>query len=74
MITTAEGVETKEQLDILRVEGCTQVQGFLYSQPQPVKEIPALLPKAAAASPRRLKFISESTHFAARLRVGMAAA
>jgi len=26
MITTAEGVETKEQLDILRTEGCTQVQ------------------------------------------------
>ncbi len=45
MITTAEGVETKEQLDILRVEGCTQVQGFLYSQPRPVKEIPALLQK-----------------------------
>jgi diguanylate cyclase (GGDEF)-like protein len=45
MITTAEGVETKEQLDILRVEGCTQVQGFLYSQPRPAKEIPALLQK-----------------------------
>jgi diguanylate cyclase (GGDEF)-like protein len=45
MITTAEGVETKEQLDILRAEGCTQVQGFLYSQPRPAKEIPALLQK-----------------------------
>ena len=29
MTTTAEGVETKEQLDILRTEGCTQVQGYL---------------------------------------------
>ena len=32
MITTAEGVETKEQLDILRAEGCTQVQGYLFSR------------------------------------------
>jgi diguanylate cyclase (GGDEF)-like protein/PAS domain S-box-containing protein len=47
MITTAEGVETKEQLAILRAEGCTQVQGFLFSEPRPAKEIPALLQKLA---------------------------
>ncbi|MGH6665504.1 MAG: EAL domain-containing protein, partial [Pseudolabrys sp.] len=45
MITTAEGVETKEQLTILRAEGCTQVQGFLFSEPRPAKEVPALLQK-----------------------------
>ncbi len=45
MITTAEGVETKEQLEILRDEGCTQVQGFLFSEPRPAKEVPALLQK-----------------------------
>jgi diguanylate cyclase (GGDEF)-like protein/PAS domain S-box-containing protein len=45
MITTAEGVETKAQLDILRAEGCTQVQGFLFSPPRPVAEIPAMLKK-----------------------------
>ena len=45
MITTAEGVETKEQLAILRDEGCTQVQGFLFSEPRPAKEVPALLQK-----------------------------
>jgi EAL domain-containing protein (putative c-di-GMP-specific phosphodiesterase class I) len=45
MITTAEGVETQEQLDILRTEGCTQVQGYLFSQPKPVAEIPAMLQK-----------------------------
>jgi EAL domain-containing protein (putative c-di-GMP-specific phosphodiesterase class I) len=45
MITTAEGVETREQLAILRTEGCTQVQGFLFSEPRPVKEIPAMLQK-----------------------------
>jgi diguanylate cyclase (GGDEF)-like protein len=43
MITTAEGVETEEQLDILRAEGCMQVQGFLFSQAVPAAEIPALL-------------------------------
>jgi diguanylate cyclase (GGDEF)-like protein len=43
MITTAEGVETEEQLEILRIEGCMQVQGFLFSRPKPVAEIPAML-------------------------------
>src|SRR5665213_3147640 len=45
MITTAEGVETKAQLDILRAEGCTQVQGYLFSMPRPVSEIPAMIRK-----------------------------
>jgi diguanylate cyclase (GGDEF)-like protein len=43
MATTAEGVETKEQLDMLRAEGCSQVQGFLFSHPRPASEIPFLL-------------------------------
>jgi diguanylate cyclase (GGDEF)-like protein len=45
MTTTAEGVETKEQLEILRAEGCTQGQGYLFSPPRPAGEIPALLKK-----------------------------
>ena len=48
MITTAEGVETQEQLDILRAEGCTQVQGYLFSPPRPLAEIPAMLKKLRA--------------------------
>ena len=43
MATTAEGVETKEQLEILRSEGCTEVQGYLFSPPRPASDIPALL-------------------------------
>jgi EAL domain-containing protein (putative c-di-GMP-specific phosphodiesterase class I) len=43
MITTAEGVETEQQLEILRAEGCMQVQGFLYSKAVPAAEIPSLL-------------------------------
>ena len=43
MITTAEGVETKEQLDTVRAEGCTEMQGFLFSKPLPADEIEPLL-------------------------------
>jgi diguanylate cyclase (GGDEF)-like protein len=45
MATTAEGVETEEQLEILRAEGCTQAQGFLFSTPRPAAEVPAMLRK-----------------------------
>jgi predicted signal transduction protein with EAL and GGDEF domain len=31
--TTAEGVETIDQLDILREQGCNQIQGFYFSRP-----------------------------------------
>jgi EAL domain-containing protein (putative c-di-GMP-specific phosphodiesterase class I) len=43
MTTTAEGVETKEQLDQMRAEGCTEVQGYFYSKPLPASEVPQLL-------------------------------
>ena len=33
--TVAEGVETQEQLDRARLEGCMQVQGFIYGRPAP---------------------------------------
>jgi diguanylate cyclase (GGDEF)-like protein/PAS domain S-box-containing protein len=41
--TTAEGVETTDQLDWLRAEGCNEVQGFLFSAARPAAEITALL-------------------------------
>lgn len=41
--TTAEGVETVEQLERLRLEGCTEVQGFLFSAARPAAEVSALL-------------------------------
>lgn len=43
MTTTAEGVETPEQLRRLREEGCNEVQGYLFSPPVPATELPALL-------------------------------
>ncbi|MCW5687605.1 MAG: EAL domain-containing protein [Pseudolabrys sp.] len=40
--TTAEGVETKDQLASLTSEGCNEFQGFLYSRPVPAAEIAKL--------------------------------
>jgi len=42
MATTAEGVETHEQVEILRSEGCNEMQGFLVSQARPAHEIEQL--------------------------------
>ena len=39
MVTTAEGVEHLEQLEKLRGTGCTQVQGFLFSQAMPADQL-----------------------------------
>jgi len=39
MISTAEGVETQQQLDALQAIGCTEMQGFLFSKARPAKEI-----------------------------------
>jgi diguanylate cyclase (GGDEF)-like protein/PAS domain S-box-containing protein len=38
-----EGVETAEQLALIRSWGCRQVQGFFFSRPLPAQEITALL-------------------------------
>ena len=47
METTAEGVETAEQYDILVSEGCTNVQGFHVSRPVPIGQVPRLLARYA---------------------------
>jgi len=39
MTATAEGVETSEQLERIASEGCTEMQGFLFSRPLPALEI-----------------------------------
>jgi EAL domain-containing protein (putative c-di-GMP-specific phosphodiesterase class I) len=41
--TTAEGVETAEQLDCLLREGCSEVQGYLFSVPQPNTNIARMI-------------------------------
>ncbi|MBR1302255.1 EAL domain-containing protein [Bradyrhizobium sp. AUGA SZCCT0042] len=57
MTTTAEGVETEQQRELLRALGCSEMQGYLFSPPRPGADIKPLLlahrPMPAAASPVR---------------------
>jgi diguanylate cyclase (GGDEF)-like protein len=41
--TTAEGVETESQLEILAAAGCTEVQGYLFDPPRPGADVAAML-------------------------------
>ncbi len=50
MATTAEGVETIEQLRQLRLEGCTEAQGYLISKPRPAGELAELFDRSPKAS------------------------
>jgi diguanylate cyclase (GGDEF)-like protein/PAS domain S-box-containing protein len=43
MTTTAEGVETADQQELLRATGCNEMQGYLFSPPRPAAEILQLL-------------------------------
>lgn len=49
IVTTAEGVETVEQLEQLRRQGCQEIQGYLISRPVPPAELAVLLGSVAAA-------------------------
>ena len=51
MTTTAEGVETKQQQQLLRMLGCSEMQGYLFSKPKPAAEIKQLLFSHARKSP-----------------------
>jgi len=39
LTVTAEGVETQEQLDLVRSEGCTEMQGFYFTPPITAEEL-----------------------------------
>jgi EAL domain-containing protein (putative c-di-GMP-specific phosphodiesterase class I) len=41
--TTAEGIETADQLDLVRRAGCTEGQGYLISRPRPAAELPTVI-------------------------------
>jgi len=43
IVTTAEGVENDAQLELLRREGCTQAQGYLFSHPRPASDVAMML-------------------------------
>jgi diguanylate cyclase (GGDEF)-like protein len=46
----AEGVETREQLEMVRSHGCSLVQGFYISRPLAVDRVPAAIARGFAAS------------------------
>jgi len=39
MTTTAEGIETYDQLQMVKAEGCTDLQGYYFSEPMPRAEV-----------------------------------
>jgi EAL domain-containing protein (putative c-di-GMP-specific phosphodiesterase class I) len=47
IITTAEGVETVDQLTWLRAIGVTEVQGYLIGRPRPASELAEMITAAA---------------------------
>ncbi len=63
MMTTAEGVETQEQLAHLRIECCTEVQGYLLSRPCPASDVADLLQRSQAKNwldPREDRIIAHA--------------
>ncbi len=48
MVTTAEGVEDRDQLAQLKLQGCSEVQGFLFSKALPAGELTNLRPSIAS--------------------------
>jgi diguanylate cyclase (GGDEF)-like protein len=52
MVSTAEGVETQQQMDQLQAVGCTEMQGYLFSHARPAADIVRLFltPAETAAS------------------------
>ena len=63
METTAEGVETLDELDLVRSLGCSHVQGHIYDQPLDRETATARLqtgPTAAATGPRTSRAVRHS--------------
>jgi diguanylate cyclase (GGDEF)-like protein/PAS domain S-box-containing protein len=54
METTAEGVETPEELQLVRDLGCSLVQGYIFGKPMPDEEARALATKGAVTMPAQL--------------------
>jgi diguanylate cyclase (GGDEF)-like protein len=52
MDTTAEGVETLDELDLVRMHGCSHVQGFIYERPLTVESATERLKTGLAAIAR----------------------
>jgi diguanylate cyclase len=53
----AEGVETKEQLELLKSLGCLSAQGYFFSKPVPMKEVYRLYEEKNLQT-SRIEFVS----------------
>lgn len=63
METTAEGVETLDELDLVRMLGCSHVQGYIYDQPMPLSEASKRLQEgftAIAEGPRAARAVRQT--------------
>jgi diguanylate cyclase (GGDEF)-like protein/PAS domain S-box-containing protein len=64
METTAEGVETFDELDLVRALGCSHVQGYIYERPLSAANARARLDTGLAAvaeGPRALRAVRQAT-------------
>jgi EAL domain-containing protein (putative c-di-GMP-specific phosphodiesterase class I) len=52
--TTAQGVETSEQLCCVGEQGCGEIQGYFFGKPQPLSEINEVLSRLSAGAALRL--------------------
>jgi EAL domain-containing protein (putative c-di-GMP-specific phosphodiesterase class I) len=59
--TTAEGVETLQQLEMIRAMGCTEVQGYLFSPPKPLEQIRYMTNPREAQRPQRVQIGNAGT-------------
>jgi diguanylate cyclase (GGDEF)-like protein len=64
MTTCAEGVETKQQLEMLKTLGCQQAQGYLFSRPVAIDDVERLL--HASSDDSGLSLICRGKRAAAR--------
>ena len=75
MASTAEGVETQQQLELLQSIGCTEMQGYLFSRAKPASEIRQFFEQRpgqpdgsrlarALRSSRSAQFFGQTVHFA----------
>ena len=52
MQTVAEGVETAEQLQMLRLIKCDQAQGYLFGRPTPASDVPSVITRLSQGKSR----------------------